>query len=67
MTKPELDKLVGRSALWRPALRNDGVITIPVTIEAVQMAYGRAEARIHPAHGSGAAWVSVASLTLTEH
>lgn len=65
MTKPELDKYIGRAALWRPVLRSsDGLLTIPVTVEAVQQRYGRDEARIHPTHGTGAAWVSAAHLIL---
>jgi hypothetical protein len=67
MTKPELEKYVGRKALWRPVLRSsDGAIAIPVTVEAVQQRYGRSETRIHPTHGTGAAWVSAESLTLTK-
>jgi len=64
MTRPELDKFVGRAAVWRPALRSDGALAIPVTIEAVQQRYGRDEVRIHPTHGTGAAWVSAASVRL---
>lgn len=64
MTKAELEKYVGRAATWRPKLRSDGCIQIPVTVEAVQQRYARDEARIHPVHGKGAAWVSAKSLVL---
>lgn len=64
MTRLELDAYVGRAAAWRPVLRSsDGSLAIPVTIEAVQMRYGRNETRIHPIHGDGAAWVSFESLS----
>jgi hypothetical protein len=64
MTLEELQKWQGQAAIWRPKLRSDGAISIPVTVEAVQMRYGRSECRIHPTHGTGAAWVSVDSLKL---
>ncbi len=64
MTKLELEKYVGRTATWRPKMRSDSAITVPVVIEAVQQRYGRDEVRVHPKHGTGAAWVWAATVTL---
>jgi len=66
MTKPELEKYVWRKAIWRPKLRSDGALAIPVIVEAVQQRYGRDEVRIHPSHGDGAAWVSAESIKLVK-
>lgn len=67
MSREELEIWIGREAVWRPVLRSaDGLLNIPVTIEAVLQRYGRDEVRIHPKHGTGAAWVSAANVRLNK-
>lgn len=65
MTRTELQKLVGLPALWDPGARAAAAtLRVAVTIAEVRQICGRPECCIHPASGSGTAWVCLHTLTI---